>query len=157
MIKLVKVNNNNKNKLNRLMQLYLHEISSVFPIDFDSKKCIYIYDDLDKYINDSTKYAFLIKENECIKGFILADQDGSEMSIQEIFVLNNYKRNGIGEQAACTIFNKFKGNWTIKAVPKSIDAELFWKKTITDYTSGNYNMERIGKYNRAVFTFNNDN
>ena len=74
--------------------------------------------------------------------------------ISEIFVVNAYKFKKIGETAVNKIFNKYRGNWTIKAVPSSPLAESFWDKTISNYTS-NYKKENTGKYNRAEYYFSN--
>ena len=51
--------------------------------------------------------------------------------------------------------NEYKGNWVIKSLPCSPKSENFWNKTINKYTDGNFELEHIGKYNRAVFKFNN--
>ena len=37
-IELIKVNKNEKEKLEKLLQLYLHDLSIYFPLDFDSEK-----------------------------------------------------------------------------------------------------------------------
>lgn len=75
--------------------------------------------------------------------------------ISEMFVLNNYKGHKIGEQAVTKIFDMYKGNWTIKAVPSSPVAESFWKKVVDNYTNGNFKLEHTGKYNRAELFFTN--
>ena len=139
-----------------LLQLYLHDISQYFPYDFNSEKGRYIYDDEEKYFDGSNNYAYLFKDGEDVIGFSLVDtlEDGT-MVIQEMFILNNYKNRGYGKEAVTKIFDMHKGNWIIKVLPCSPKAENFWKKTIEEYTNNNYEMEHIGKYNRAVFRFNN--
>lgn len=152
-IEIEKINEKNKVKLNNLLQLYLHDLSLYFPITFNSNVCEYEYD-LSKYFKDN--YAYFIKSNSEILGFILIDDNKeNNYEISEMFVLNNYKGNKIGEQAINKIFDKYKGNWTIKAVPSSPIAEAFWKKSIDNYTKGNFKLEYTGKYNRAIFTFSN--
>lgn len=152
-IKLEKVTIESRKKLENLLQLYLHDLSLYFPIPFDCKKCEYEYD-LDKYFIDN--YAYFIKSNDDILGFILIDDNKeNNYEISEIFVLNNYKGKKIGEIAVHKIFDMYKGSWIIKAVPLSPKAESFWKKTVDNYTSGNYKLEHTGKYNRAEFYFNN--
>ncbi len=153
MIDIKKVKSNEREKLENLMQLYLHDLSFYFPIDFDSKTCKYEYD-LSKYFDNN--YAYFIKEDKNILGFILVDDNSDKnYEISEIFVLNNYKGKKIGEEAVIKVFDKYKGNWTIKAVPSSPVAESFWKKTINNYTNGNYKLEHTGKYDRAEFYFSN--
>ena len=144
-------------KLNNLLQLYLHDISKFFPVDFDSKSCLYLYDKLDKYYDDSENYALLFMDDNEIVGFSLIDKNELEYVVQEMFVLNNYKNKGLGEECITKVFNDFRGNWVIKSLPCSPKSENFWNKTIKNYTNDSYSIEHIGKYNRAVFRFSNIN
>ena len=153
-IELEKVTAGERNKLEKLLQLYLHDLSMYFPITFDSSNCEYIYDDLDKYFSDN--YAYFIKCKNDICGFILVDNNQDDnYEISEIFVLNNYKGKKIGETAVAKIFDMYKGNWVIKAVPSSPIAENFWTKTVDNYTNGDFKIEHTGKYARAELYFRN--
>lgn len=141
-IELIKVNKNEKEKLEKLLQLYLHDLSIYFPLDFDSEKCEYKYD-LDKYFNND--FAYFIKFDNNILGFILIDNNGeSNYEISEMFVLNNYKNKKVGTISV------------IKAVPKSEIAEKFWVKVISEYTNNNYELYHTGKYDRAELYFSNN-
>ena len=152
-ITLTKITKSNKRKLEKLMQLYLHDLSMYFPIDFEQKTCKYNYD-LDSYFDKNI--AYFIKGDKNIIGFVLIDiNDNNEFEISEIFILNNYKKKHAGGKAAIQIFDTFKGNWTIKAVPLSPVAETFWDNTIKKYTNNNYTKTHTGKYNRAEFYFSN--
>ena len=73
-----------------------------------------------------------------------------------MFVLNNYKRKGVGKTAIDILFNKFKGNWEIRSLPCDDTAEKFWISSVKNYTNDNFNLEYVGKFNRAVLTFNNE-
>ena len=153
-LKIRKIEKKEKLKLEKLLQLYLHDLSFYFPIDFDSTKCEYEYD-LNKYFEDN--YAYFIQSDEDILGFILVDNNSNNnYEISEMFVLNNYKGNKIGKKSVIKIFDKYRGNWTIKVVPCSPVAELFWKKTINNYTKGNFTIKHTGKYNRAELYFTNN-
>ena len=152
-ISLKKVESKERKKLEKLLQLYLHDLSLYFPIPFDSKVCEYEYD-LDKYFDKN--YAYFIKSDNDILGFVLVDDNLEDnYEISEIFVLNNYKVKKVGEEAVKKIFDIYKGNWTIKAVPLSPKAEAFWTKTKNNYTKGNYRLEHTGKYDRAELYFQN--
>ena len=74
-IELIKVNKNERSKLEKLLQLYLHDLSLYFPLDFDSEKCEYDYD-LDKYFDND--FAYFIKSSNDILGFILIDINGNK-------------------------------------------------------------------------------
>ncbi len=148
-----KVKNGERKKLERLLQLYLHDLSLCFPISFNSKICEYEYD-LNKYFVNN--YAYFIKSNNDILGFVLVDDNlENNYEISEMFVLNNYKGRKIGEEAVKKIFDIYRGNWTIKVVPLSPIAESFWKKAVNNYTNGNFKLEHTGKYNRAELYFSN--
>lgn len=145
---------NEIDKLENLMQLYLHDLSYYFPIDFNSENCKYNYD-LSNYFKTNKAY-FISLENK-ILGFILVDINSDNIfELSEMFVLNNYKRNNIGSLAAKQIFNLYKGGWVIKAVPNSIPAEKFWEKTVKSYTNNKYKILRSGKYNRVEIYFDNN-
>ena len=109
---------------------------------------------LDKYFIDN--YAYFIKNDKDILGFVLIDDNkNNDYEISEIFVLNNYKRNKIGKEVAIKVFDMYKGNWIIKAVPNSKIAESFWKMVVKDYTNNNYIEKYTGKYNRLEIYFSN--
>ena len=143
-----------REKLEKLLQLYLHDLSLYFPIPFNSNECKYIYD-LSKYFEKDYAY-FIVSENN-ILGFVLVDDNSNKnYEISEIFVLNNYKGKKIGEKAVTKIFDLYKGNWIIKTVPSSPVAEAFWIKVVNNYTRGTYKIKHTGKYNRAELYFNNN-
>lgn len=155
MLILEEVKYENIDKLDYLLQLYLSDISKYFKIEFDNDLCRYKYDRLDKYFDNSNNYAYILKDNNNICGFILVDSYESYMTIQEIFILNNYRKSGYAKKAVNQVFNQFKSKWIIKVLPCSNIAENFWLKVIKQYTNNNYKLEYTGKYNRAEFTFEN--
>ena len=143
--------------IGRLMQLYLHNISLYFPMNMDQETGLYIYDDLDSYLNvREDKSAYIIKYNNSIAGFILMDIAEDKNVIQEMFILNNFKRKGIGSKAVKELLDSHKGNWEIKSLPLSEQAELFWINTVKEYTNNKFKVDYVGKFNRAVITFNNE-
>lgn len=88
-IKIERVKISERKKLENLLQLYLHDLSLYFPIEFNSKTCKYEYD-LNKYFEND--YAYFIKSSNDILGFILVDNNlNDDYEISEMFVLNNYK------------------------------------------------------------------
>lgn len=151
-MKLVEIPILEKSKLEKLMQLYLHELSEYFPADYRGNTCEYLYD-LSTYFNNNKSYFIQVEDK--IIGFILLDINEDYYEISEIFIVNNFKKNHYGEQAANEIFNMYPGNWKIKAVPNSPNAEMFWDKVIKRYTNNNYKKEKTGKYNRPEYYFNN--
>ncbi len=155
-IELEEILNNKKEILERLMQLYLHNISLDFPIELNSQTALYDYD-LEPYFNNPNYKAYFIKNNNELTGFVLINLEKNQNVVQELFILNNYKRKGIGRIVINKVFTKFKGNWIVRVLPCSLKAEQFWINVIKDYTKDNFNLEYVGKYKRAILTFNNEN
>jgi predicted acetyltransferase len=156
MIELELVKKSNEKVLKNLLQLYLHNISAYFPMPFNSESGVYDYDDISKYIEkDENSIAYFIKYEENIAGFILLDKIEEFNIVQEMFVMNNYKRTGIGKNAVKQLFNKYHGNWEIKSLPCSEQAEKFWVSVVKEYTKNNFDVKYVGKYNRAVISFDN--
>lgn len=79
-----------------------------------------------------------------------------ENIVQEMFVLNKFKRKGIGSKAVIELFDNHKGNWKIKSLPLSKQAESFWVNIVKEHTNNNLEADYIGKYNRAIISFNNE-
>ncbi len=156
MITLIEVKKDNVKLLDNLLQLYLHDVSAYFPIDFDSSTCRYLYDPLDKYFDETGNFAFLFMEDDNVIGFTLIDSVDNGKVVQEMFILNNYKGNHLGSECITKVFDKFKGEWTIKSLPCSSRAENFWIRVVNEYTKGDYKLERIGKYDRTVLKFTNN-
>lgn len=141
--------------LEKMVQLYLHDISKYFKIDFDSTKCEYEYDISSYFIFNK---AYFIKSDDNILGFILLDiNSNDDFEISEIFVLNNYKNNKVGTKAIRLIFDMYKGKFIIKVVPNSKKAEKFWENTVKDYTNNNYEIEHNGEENRIILSFVTNN
>jgi len=155
MITLKEIDLKEKEILDKLMQLYLHDISLYFPIEYDEKTILYKYNYINKYFNNEENKAFFIQNDKNIVGFILINITKEKNIVQEIFILNNHKRKGIGKIAVNKIFEKYKGIWEVKSLPNKKSAEEFWISTIKEYTKDNFKLEYVGKYNRAVITFNN--
>ncbi len=155
-MKLIKVEKENKELLENLLQLYLHDISYYFPMEFIEEKGLYNCPfDINKFFNSATNIAFFIKESDKLVGFIFLEITDDLNIIDEMFILNQKKGKGIGKKAVFQIFDKHKNNWLIRSLPCSKPAENFWNKTIKEYTKDNYQIERIGNYDRAVFSFRN--
>jgi predicted acetyltransferase len=150
------IRTNNKELVSNLLQIYLSDVCNYFPMDMDQETGLYIYDDISKYLeNNNTNYAYIIKYNNMIAGFSLIDFVEDSYIVQEMFILNEYKGKGLGGTAISKIFDMHKGNWIVRSLPGSPKAENFWTKTVNKYTNNKFEIDHIGKYNRAVLKFNN--
>ena len=104
-----------------------------------------------------TKMNYLLIDNTTDAGMQKSLSTRSGRTIYEQWVHIHSVRMQWFEICAKDIFKKYRGDWIVKAVPLSTVAEKFWNNVINNYTNGNYNIDHIGKYNRAIFKFNNKN
>ncbi len=56
----------------------------------------------------------------------------------EFFVLRRYRQMGVGQRAAHLLFDRFRGSWEVREVPKNSAATAFWRKAIGRYTGERY-------------------
>jgi predicted acetyltransferase len=158
---LEKVDIKNKNILSNLLQLYLHDIEKDFfvGIDLDENES-FSYPHLDEYWEKEEYIPYFIKLESEIIGFILINnnfqilgKENNSYNLAEMFIINKYKRKGIGKNVMFQIFKKYSGKWEVRPVPNSKGAELFWENTIKEYTQNKYEIRHVGKYKRPIFTF----
>ena len=121
-------------RLERLLQLYIHEWSGRIPIAIghDGR---FEYDDLEGYRDRETRAAFLFTEptSQAPLGFALAVCDETAgWSVEEFFVIAGARRRGIGHAAAEALFAARPGRWTLTVREENADALPFWRRVAPD-------------------------
>jgi hypothetical protein len=88
--------------LSNLLELYLHDLSEIFPIEVGADGH-FGYENLPLYWSyPDTHFAFLIRSGACFAGFALATRgspatdDPQDLDVAEFFVLRRYRRAGVG-------------------------------------------------------------
>src|SRR5436305_9127199 len=106
--------------LSNLLELYLHDLSEVFPIEL-SAEGRFGYERLSLYWSEpERRFPLFIKSNGQIAGFALVTRgspvsdDPSAYDVAEFFVLRRYRRSGIGRRAAALVWDSYSGTWTIR-------------------------------------------
>jgi predicted acetyltransferase len=101
--------------------------------------------DFKHYFEDKDRWAFLIRVDNELAGFVLLHKSGSipevEWVIGEFFVLAKFQGKGIGQNIADQVFKTFPGVWEISIIPENTEALAFWRKTISSFTGGKYTEE----------------
>jgi predicted acetyltransferase len=129
--------------LENLMQLYLYDFSEICGDDCDEQGR-FEYEYLPRYWVEPERHPFLIRVDGKHAGFALvrlrteAPEDPPPHSVAEFFILRKYRRQGVGEQAAFQIFDRFPGPWEVAEIPENVGAIHFWRRIIDTYTGGNY-------------------
>lgn len=127
--------------LRNLLELYLHDLSEFWPYELNEHGK-FEYPTLDYYLREPEYAAFLFKVDGKLAGFALVNNDvclpQNERWMAQFFVLRKYRRNGIARHAAMQLFELMPGRWEIGEIPANLGAQIFWRKTIAEYTKGNF-------------------
>ena len=155
---LIKVDENNKNIVYNLMQLYTYELSffedetATFTM-LDSG--LYVMNKyIERYWQEENRHPYILKCDNELAGFVLQRLNENNMNeIAEFFVLNKYRRKGIGTFAAKKLFELYNGKWEIRTLIKNERAQKFWRSTIKKYTNNNFQEKYINNHSRLAFYF----
>ena len=153
---IVRVKNNEKDKLYKLLQYALYDGSQYIDNEIN-EECIFEYKWFDNYFTDDDRDAFFIKDGNRFLGMAMVNENlkfnNSGKCIAEFLILPMYRRNHIGKKVAYDIFEMFKGDWEVQPMENNPIAYSFWKNIINEYTNGNYVIKNDGI--EDVFIFNN--
>lgn len=136
-----------QNIIINMMQFYFYDFTRYLDFDLNEQGMFAPYPDLDQFWKRrDQKYPFLITYDHRPAGFALIEREeaGEEADfyMTEFFVMQKYRRFGLGSWAACELFDRFKGRWKVSQVVTNQPAQAFWRKVISAYTNGRYE-ERI--------------
>jgi predicted acetyltransferase len=150
--------------LANLLELYVHDLSEVFPVEIGSNGR-FGYAKLSLYWSEpSTHWAFLIRSGLQIAGFALvtrgspATTDPHDLDLAEFFVLRSYRRSGVGCSAAFALWDRLPGRWIVRVSEAHRTGLLFWERVIETYTHGTPSRTaHPGKHHMfRVFSFRSD-
>ena len=129
--------------LSNLLELYIHDLSEVFldvELGADGR---FGYDELPLYWSEGEhRFAFLIKLDRRVAGFVLAQRDSPAaddpdvFDIAEFFVIRRHRRSGVGRRAAFLLWTGLPGKWTVRVSEGNLIGLRFWSGVIAEFTSG---------------------
>lgn len=153
-IELIKVEEKDKNIISNLMQLYNYDMNQYVDIKLHEDGLFELDQYLKYYWIEDTRHPYLLKYNNKIAGFALVRfNEDNRYEIAEFFVLNIYRRLGIGRYMAKEIFSTFNGNWEVRTLIKNISAQEFWRNTIKEFTNNNFEKKLIRNGSNIAFYF----
>lgn len=148
--------------LSNLLELYIHDLSEVFPAVVLGADGRFGYDKLPLYWSEpERRFPFLIRQGTRIAGFALitrgspASDDPDVFDVAEFFVLRSHRRFGVGRRAAFLLWDRFPGQWIVRVSEGNRGGIPFWAGVIAEYTQGSFTeLERPGTpYAWRVFSF----
>jgi predicted acetyltransferase len=133
--------------IRNLMQLYQYELASFTGKTIDPLG-LFDYSYLDHYWTADGKHEgrvpFLIRVDDQLAGFILINQYSyidphmETYNVAEFFVMNVFRRKGIGEVAARRLFALFPGQWEIAVLRENTPAIAFWRSVVASVSNGTF-------------------
>lgn len=148
--------------LANLLELYIHDMSVAFPhvtINADGR---FGYPTLERYWKEpDARFAYLITFDAKVAGFALVRRTSQGharpeiFDVAEFFVLRQFRRSGIGRQAAFMLWDSLPVSWTVRVVDTNPNGAAFWAALIAEYTNGSTTDTIRHDNGRAwrVFTF----
>lgn len=142
--------------IKNIYPLYLYDLSEHY-VRYPNVHGIYEESDDFKTLSDQYEvqniwwekpdslYPYLILVDDCPAGFILIATspycaENVDYFVHEFFLLRPYRGRGIAEQAATKVFEQSKGRWELFTNPseRNQTGQRFWRKTVSNYSKGNY-------------------
>jgi predicted acetyltransferase len=129
--------------ISNLLQLYIHDLSAVFPNIRMGDDGRFGYDKLERYWSDPEgHFPFLIRCDGRVVGFVLATRgspavdDPDVFDVAEFFVVRSHRRSGVGRRAAFLLWDRLLGKWIVRVSEGNSAALPFWAGVIAEYASG---------------------
>ena len=146
-----------KSILENLLHLYLHEMSKFEDLEI-SDEGRFVYKHLDSYFSDNSRFALLVYVKKKLAGFVLVRKldtvaKGDVYTIAEIFILESYRRLGIGEEVSRAVFDRYQGMWQIPVLAENVTAYAFWKAVAYRYTGNRYREATTPGWFGPIFEF----
>ncbi len=129
--------------LDQLSQFSAYDFSEYGGIDVDSSGVFLPAGDDETDAEDPVA-TFLIRGDGHLAGFAVVTRhdsyldEGRPYLMSQFFVLRKYRRRGVGEHVARTLFDQFPGRWEVATNPGREPAQTFWRHVIRRYTEGAY-------------------
>lgn len=148
-ITLPKASEKDKDTIQNLGRFYVYEMSrycGFLPSWETPPNGLFECIDLSAYREKPDRYAFLIKVDDELAGFVLINKIGStpevDWNIGEFFVVAKFQGKGVGRYAAEYVFNQFPGVWETSQIPENKAAIDFWERVVNQYSQGQYEKAR---------------
>jgi len=129
--------------LANLLELYIHDLSPLFPQVELGPDGRFGYAKLPLYFSEpERRFAYLIRHGERVVGFALAtrgspvDSNPDVLDVAEFFVARGHRGNGVGGRAALLLWRALPGRWTVRVAMANQPALDFWRGVIAELTQG---------------------
>lgn len=156
MIRLVKVEPQDRGLLWNINQKYLYEMTSFYEDSMDSDGN-YHYGYFDEYFTDPERKAFFLYDGDTLVGFAMINPYSfighePDYVMAEFTVFPSFRRRHFAREAAGLILSSFRGTWEIKFNEKNTAAKLLWMSVAEPYCPVVYHLNE----EETVLEFSNE-
>ena len=148
-----------KNEILSLFKDYMYFMRQFFEIDDTDAWVSTAMSYLDSYATETDRHIFALKNAGVPIGFAMLNNylrfNKEGFAIAEFYIDTQHQANGLGRELAEYVFDQFPGHWEIAVTRGNDNAEKFWRRSISDYTSGEYREWKIDTYDGSGFSFFN--
>jgi predicted acetyltransferase len=141
-VRVVEVGADSRPVIDALTQLYVYDFSEMLGLDV-GEDGRFTGPRMDGYWVTEGHHAYLIRAGSQLAGFALVEGKsrltGEPLKdMSQFFVLRRFRRRGVGAEAARWLFARFRGRWEVREAKVNVGATAFWRRVISDYTSGHF-------------------
>jgi predicted acetyltransferase len=136
--------------LRNLLELYVHDLSEIFPQARVGPDGRFGYEHLPRYFAEpDRRFPFLIRAGGELAGFALAmrgspaTDDPGDLDVAEFFVLRGHRRAGVGRAAAPLLWDRIAGRWIVRCSFANRAGLPFWEGVIREYTGGAFDSREL--------------
>jgi predicted acetyltransferase len=141
-----------------LMQFYMYDFSGFTGSDVEPNGLFAEYPHLEDYWKgDNHRFPYIILGDGIFIGFVLVrlieTEEKTYFSIAEFFVMQMYRRQGIGRIVVNLVLDLHRGAWEVFQMEVNKPAQEFWRQIVREYTRGKFR-ERV-ENKRTIQSFEN--
>lgn len=147
-IELVKAEKKDIEVIKHLWDLYSYDFS-VYDGDDVNEQATYNFNYGDHYFDSDERFILFVIINKKYAGFVSINNtcyvlnQPNDRTIVDFFIMNKYRRGGIGRTVAERIFSLYPGRWEIIQWDNNETSKVFWEKVISQYTNNHYEIRKI--------------
>lgn len=129
--------------LRNLELLYSHDFSEMTSMRLKPEGYFLTEEQFASFFLD-TYATYIIRRDGIPAGFAVVDNksqltgDPTVFDVLQFFVVRGLRRHGVGARAAKMLWQLYPGNWEVRQIDENKAAQGFWRRTIHDYTQGQY-------------------
>jgi len=144
--------------LDRLMQLYLHDFSEWLPLKLGERGFFDVPPTWD-YWDAADTQAFLVRVSGELAGFIAVDRNvqlsGAEYNISYFFLARRWRGQGVAQLVVSALLSRLPGQWQIFHLDANLAAGRFWARVMPLLTDGAFSRHRqaLDRYPCTFYRF----